>query len=56
VSGQVLGGGEAGPSDYIAQEGTPKIVLGRGRDAGPSNPGLQNAVQRFRGEILVKPS
>jgi len=52
----VLGGGETGSGDHIAEDGPAEIVPGSKRGAGPSNPVLQNTVQRFRGEILVQPS
>jgi hypothetical protein len=52
----VLGGGKTGSGDHIAEDGPAEIVPGSKREAGPSNPVLQNAVQRFRGEILVQPS
>ena len=52
----MLGGGETGSGDHIAEDGPAEIVPGSKREASPSNPVLQNAVQRFRGEILVQPS
>ena len=52
----MLGGGETGSGDHIAEDGPAEIVPGSKRGAGPSNRVLQNAVQRFRGESLVKPS
>jgi hypothetical protein len=55
VAGQVLGGGEAGPGDHIAQDGAAEIVPSGGRKASPSYPILQNAMQSFRGQILVQP-
>jgi hypothetical protein len=56
VAGQVLGGGEAGPGYHVTQDSPAKIVPGGGRKAGPSDPALQNAVERLRGQILVQPS
>ena len=56
VAGQVLGGGEAGPGDHVAQDSPAKIVSCGRRDASSNDSILQNAVQGFRGEILVQPS
>ena len=56
MASQVLGAGEAEPGNHVAQDGPAKIVPGGGRDAGMIHALLQNAVQRFRGEILIQPS
>jgi hypothetical protein len=56
MAGQVLGGGETGPGDHVAQDGPAEIVPGGGREAGLIHALLQNAMQRFRGQILVQPS
>ena len=34
MAGQVLGGGEAGPGDHVAQDGPAEIVPGGGMNAG----------------------
>ena len=56
MASQMLGGGEAGPGNHVAQDGPAEIVPRGGREAGTGAPILQNAVQGFWGKILVQPS
>ena len=55
-AGKMLSSSETGSGDYIAQDGPAEIVPSGGREASPGGAIFQNAVQGFRGEILVQPS
>jgi hypothetical protein len=55
VPGQVLGGGQPGVGDHVAQDRAAEIVPGGGRQVGFRDPLPQDAVQRLGGQVAVQP-